>query len=342
MCGNSIVERLLFRQEEIEHRELRDEHGRFIGRMSSRYADGTLCIPLVDEQEASMVSPGFNHVYLTHDIDAPFAWWTFRGALGGMLRTVATSPNIMFNPMLSYFGFAHGLDPYDSFDWIVEQDGRVVSALGESLVTPAYFVMANEKSGPHDGNPYLKSRAVKNLLKKLMASGAEIGLHASYQAGENPRLIAGEKQRLEHVIGREIKWNRNHYLRSKEPEDMTILAETGITDDFTLGYPDVVGFRVGTCRPYKWHDVKSGKETNLTIHPMTIMECTLDMKKYMGLEEESAFMKCKAMIDEVYKYHGDLVLLWHNTSLARSTLTYHRRLYPRVLDYIIKKGCEAK
>lgn len=328
-----------FRREEIVRRDIRDEHGRFIGRKSSSFLNGTLETPVVDESSGvknGASTAGFGHIYLTHDIDQPFAWIR----LCSVAKAILKNPLKALNPILCYLGMRDDVDPYDSFDWLIKQDARVVAALGEAKVTPVYFVMAHKKYAPHDGKPYLRSLAVKKLIRKLMAAGTEIGLHSSYQAGENPNLVASEKERLEKAVGRPVKWNRHHYLRTKEPEDMTALAKAGITDDFTLAYADVVGFRVGTCRPYKWHDSITGEETELTIHPLTIMECTLDMAKYMGLNESDAFVKCKKMIDAVYKYSGDLVLLWHNTSVAKSSKSYHRRLYAKVLDYIIEKGSE--
>ena len=36
------------------------------------------------------------------------------------------------------------------------------------------------------------------------------------------------------------------------------------------------------------------------------------------------------------RHGGELVLLWHNYSLAVTYEGYHRRLYPRILDYLAR------
>jgi hypothetical protein len=62
------------------------------------------------------------------------------------------------------------------------------------------------------------------------------------------------------------------------------------------------------------------------------MECTLDSLEYMNLDYEHAFLKCKELIDQVYKHSGELVLLWHNTEFLGQN--YQEELYKAVLEYI--------
>jgi hypothetical protein len=116
-----------------------------------------------------------------------------------------------------------------------------------------------------------------------------------------------------------------------------LLTEPSITDDFTMGYADVVGFRLGTCRPVRWFDPVAMRLTNLTLHPMTVMECTLDRPNYMNLNYEQARSTCFALLAQVRKHHGEAVLLWHNTQLAESSVAagnYQRKVYLDVLGHL--------
>jgi len=64
------------------------------------------------------------------------------------------------------------------------------------------------------------------------------------------------------------------------------------------------------------------------------MGCTLDRPDYMNLGEEAAFDHIRKLIDATYRHQGEFVCLWHNTVLASNDRSYHKRLYPRVLDYL--------
>jgi hypothetical protein len=131
--------------------------------------------------------------------------------------------------------------------------------------------------------------------------------------------------------------NRHHFLAQREPEHTTALAEAGITDDFSMGYADVAGFRLGTCRPVRWFDPVAMRLTHLTLHPMTVMECTLDRPEYMNLNYEQARSTCFSLLYQVAKHHGEAVLLWHNTQLAESSAkagSYQRQLYLDVLKHL--------
>ena len=72
--------------------------------------------------------------------------------------------------------------------------------------------------------------------------------------------------------------------------------------------------------------------TNLTLHPLIIMDATLSNADYMHLNEEEAYFLCERLIEKVRMHHGDLCLLWHNSSFTPNT--YHKSLYTKLLDLI--------
>ena len=62
------------------------------------------------------------------------------------------------------------------------------------------------------------------------------------------------------------------------------------------------------------------------------MDVTLSAPHYMNLTEDEAYFLCERLIDKVRLHHGDLCLLWHNSSIGPDT--YHRTLYPKVLSLL--------
>ena len=115
---------------------------------------------------------------------------------------------------------------------------------------------------------------------------------------------------------------------------MLALIEVGITDDFTMGYADMAGFRLGTCRPVNWINPKTKQLTSLCLHPLAIMDGSLNDKRYMNLNAHEAYEYCIRLINQVKNWNGELVLLWHNTMVEDTQKLYHRNLYKDLISYL--------
>jgi len=118
---------------------------------------------------------------------------------------------------------------------------------------------------------------------------------------------------------------------------MLTLIDAGITDDFTMGYADMAGFRLGTCRPVKWINLLTREVSQLTLHALSVMDRTLNDKRYMYMNAHEAYEYCQQLINYVESYNGELVLLWHNTSVEKTAESYHRKLYRDIIKYLHNK-----
>jgi hypothetical protein len=172
---------------------------------------------------------------------------------------------------------------------------------------------------------------MRYLLAMCRDSGSAIGLHASYEAGFSSTLVADEKKTLEDAVG-QVSYNRHHFLCSREPEDMQALEQAGITDDFTMGYADAAGFRLGTCRATNWINPADKSVHPLQLHPLTVMECTLDRPTYMNMDYADAETYCKKLIDKSEYFGGEVTLLWHNTSFTGAS--WYAQLYESLTEYL--------
>ena len=104
----------------------------------------------------------------------------------------------------------------------------------------------------------------------------------------------------------------------KLPETYRRLIELDITDDYTMGYNQMVGFRAGICTPFRFYDLDNEQVTPLRVHPFAVMDATL--KYYMKVNPEDAMNHIQPLIDEVRAVHGDFVSLWHNESLSENRI----------------------
>lgn len=333
---------LLTRYEECVKREQRDPHGRFPVEQSLPMRAGFLQRPIVEEyavllrdllrkQGVPVKEPpvGFSRIYLTHDVDHISTWQGFLPALRSTVKRVALNLPEKAVPFASLCHLE--ADPIYTFPWLLELDGALAASLSAVPVEQIYFLLGAPRGALDD--EYLDSEKFQKILHLLKSHGVTFGLHNSYQASRELTRTAAEKRRIESVVGTPITCNRCHVLASREPEDMRALADAGITDDFTMAYAGHIGFRLGTCRAVRWIDPVRRELTSLTLHPMTVMDCTLD--RYMGLPDaDSALAAVTALLRTIHRYHGEVCLLWHNSSVPTNDMTYQRRLYPMVLNAI--------
>lgn len=335
---------LITRYEEIVRREVRDEHGRFLGTESLPFRGWTLIRPVVDEyrlllrkwlQQAGLQVPDIKqeirHIYLTHDVDAPFLYRSWKGAIRSLQRGRGWRQTFR-----SVFGPPEA-DFYYKFPYIFQQNNMLRQELGAERCRSLLFFKAGGNCKEDKPRYNLRSKDMQTLLREAAAHQAEIGLHSSYQAGMDPSLIAKEKAKLDKICGQDTIYNRHHFLACREPEDMDQLEAAGITDDFTLGYADHAGFRLGTSYPVRWINPVTRRLSSLTLHPLLVMDSTLSERKYMGLNALIAEQLCICLFRETKRVGGDLNILWHNTSFSIYNPSYLSRLYPFLLNELAQK-----
>lgn len=293
----------------------RDEHDRFAAKYSILGFKSRTQIPRLDEYARLVLKqlnlplpePGFAHIYLTHDIDSIDQYRHLRGLAGGIKRgevkqALSSIRNI-------------NKDPQYTFPWLIEQDAKVPNA--ETI----YFVKHTKGRGFDYPQYCLCGHDYKRVKKLLLESGAKLGIHSSYYGDLPPYTLHNTQSTL----------HRSHYLRCSI-DQMQRLADAGYTDDFTMGFADQAGFRLQTTRAVRWINPKTMQLTNLTLHPLTVMDCTLSNDNYMNLTEDEAYFLCERLIEKVKLHHGDLCLLWHNGNLTPDK--YHRSLYQQLINYI--------
>ena len=302
------------RAEEVINTQ-RDEHGRFAAKYSILGQNNRLMIPTVDEYARMLMklldlplpTPSFSQIYLTHDIDTIAHYRHLRGAIGGIVRGE-------WRKVMDSLRDIHN-DPAFTFSWLIAQDKKVEGA--ERI----YFVKDTMGKGYDYPQYKLDGKDFETAEQLIENSGAKIGWHGSYYGGDKTNRLLGDKAGL----------HRSHYLRCSI-DQMQRLAEVGVTDDFTMMFPDQVGFRLQTTRPVRWINPKTMQLTDLVLHPLTVMDCTLSNSNYMNLNEDEAYFECQRLFEKIHQNAGEVVLLWHNTTPAGNM--YHRSLYPKLLEII--------
>jgi len=183
-----------------------------------------------------------------------------------------------------------------------------------------------------DGNNF----TVAEMIQEIHRRGWEIGLHPSWYAYNDVDELKRQKDALEKAVGDPIHSIRQHYLHY----DIRITPRThsaaGFKYDSTLGFNDNIGFRFGTCYPWKLFDLGSKKELPILEIPLIVQDTAmLNPSKGMRIDSEMALRYMLLIVEEVEKVGGVLTLLWHpNEIINRENWT----LYLKILNYLRDKN----
>lgn len=310
---------LISRYEEyLPHRV--DAFGRYDHRDSLAWTGGFLDRPLVDiwavmlrealqRRFPSAIFPERSLRFQpTYDIDIA---WAHRHR--SLLRTISGAfaslskgrPADAFDRAATLLGIRP--DPYDAYAWLDHlHEGHASD--------PLYFFLVAGSMGRYDRN----ISPVHPEMRALIAHHARryrVGLHPSWASGDDAGLLSREAATLSKVtdVG-PVRHSRQHYLRFKLPETYRALIRTGITDDHSMGYGAVNGFRASTCTPFRWYDLEEERSTGLVVHPFCFMDATAYHE--LGMDPAMTLSSLIAYRDAVHAVGGVLETVFHNSMLG--------------------------
>ncbi len=310
----------------------KDEHGRFESSNSLAVKNGFIQKPVVDlwlKQLADQVYQFsgiqiWNRKYRfisTVDIDKAYAF-LHQGlflSVVGKFRALKGGYDKERSEILN----GRHSDPFDKSDYFQHHHMK-------HNLKPIFFILVGDR-GRFDKNLSIKKKAMKTMVKNL-ALWAEVGIHPSYGSFGNKKKVATEMNRLNAFKDVRIAKSRQHYLRFQLPQTYRYLDELGISEEYSLGYADLPGFRAGTCTPFRFFDLTQNKETKMKVVPLVVMDVTLS--NYLGLNKEEARAEIKKLVDNVKDVDGTFVSLWHNSSFAALTgMKGWKTVFEYMLDY---------
>ena len=307
---------LLSRFEEYLHFEP-DIHGRFPAIESVAFKHGFLDIPMVDiwvrklgqilkirYPELDLCKPAFSFLS-TLDVDQAWAYLN-----KGWLRNLGGGLKVLFRADLKDLQKRLGTlvktrkDPFDTFPYLKEVHKKYD-------VRPLLFFQVG-KYGKFDKNLPGKHPAMQNLISEVGAF-AEIGIHPSFRSDQFNELD-WELGVFKGLKGSLPEKSRQHYIRLRFPRTYRNLLNLGVKEDYSMGYPEMPGFRAGTASPHNFYDLGEETETKLMVYPFILMDTCLNEK--MQLQPEEALNLIKEYINKVKKVGGTFIPLWHNSSLS--------------------------
>ena len=313
---------LLSRYEEyLPHKK--DMYSRYAHENSLAFKENFLTIPLINiwlkelKNQLQYKFPAFTPQHLpfaflpTYDIDEAYSykykqWWRSAGAavkdlVKGKWDQFALRRKV-FNNMEP--------DPFDSYDWM-DNLHRAYK------LQPRYFFLVPEKTGKYDRNILPGKTALQTLIRQ-QDEKYEIGIHPSWQSGDDPSLIKKEIQTIENITKKKITSSRQHFIRFILPQTYRYLTEAGIKEDFSMGYGSINGFRASVASPFYWYDLEKEQTSFLLLYPFCYMEANSFFEQ--KITPQQALDEMRYYYQSVKAVDGTLITIWHNTFLGTDKL----------------------
>ncbi|MEO6612645.1 MAG: polysaccharide deacetylase family protein [Chitinophagaceae bacterium] len=328
---------LLSRYEEYGPQQ-KDVYGRYDHKNSLAFRENFLDKPLINswiqafKQELIKKFPSFtthNSPFTfipTYDIDEAYAY-----KYKSWIRRAGAAARDLLNRNWKDFSLRKKVlanqvpDPFDSYDWLDNLHDR-------SGLQPRYFFLAAHKTGKYDKNILPRETAWQALARKH-ASKYNIGIHPSWQSGDDPSLLQKEIATFEKTTGKTILSSRQHFIRFRLPITFRQLIAAGIMEDFSMGYGSINGFRASVASPFYWYDLESESTTNLLLYPFCFMDANSFFEQ--KFTPQQALEEMRRYYVDVKKVNGTFISIWHNTFLGTANLfSGWREIYEQFVEEV--------
>jgi hypothetical protein len=313
---------LLTRYEEYLPHE-KDSFGRFAHTSSLAFRENFLNQPLVNiwlnEFRKALLNkfPTIKFRYrrfsklITYDIDIAYSYLSkgFVRTVGGFARSLA---NGKWNEVEHRWEVLAGekKDPYDCYEWL---DAIHLYC----RVKPYYFFLLAKKQAGVDRNTTPGSQRLQDLIE-YCSSSYDIGIHPSWQSGDNTMLLKEEKEWLEVIINKPVEASRQHYIRMTLPVTYRFLEKEGIKKEFSMGYGSINGFRASVCSSFAWYDLEQERTSDLVLYPFCFMDANSFFEQKQSAAE--AYQELIYYYEMVKKLEGLMITIWHNHILGTDPL----------------------
>lgn len=212
---------------------------------------------------------------------------------------------------------------------------RMINEVENRGGAATYFIKAGA-GDPHDVPYAVSGRFLQERLAELREREFEVALHPSYRAIDDRERLRRERDLLAGAASTNLTSVRQHYLRYDPLATPRLHAGLGFAIDSTLGFADRVGFRRGTCLPYRLYDLENDRSLHIWEMPLAIMESALFIRQELTTDEARA--RTESLMATCRRYGGICVALWHNTLWDEVDFPGWGEHFTCTLDHAVQNG----
>jgi hypothetical protein len=297
----------------------KDVFGRYAYTNSLAWKEGFLQIPIINfwllEFKKSLQKKFSKIIFRhrsfrfipTYDIDIAYSYLHkgWKRNMGGLAKSIVNGQWAMARERIAVLRRKKN-DPFDAYEWL------------DSLhlycrVKPYYFFLVAKEQKEHDRNIAPNDHAMQDLIQ-YHASGNFVGIHPSWQSGDETGLLKEEIEWLEYIAERKIEHSRQHYIRLTLPETYRRLLKAGIKKDFSMGFGSLNGFRASVASSFYWYDLEKEEQTVLQVYPFCFMDANSFFEQ--KLTPQQAMEELLYYYRMIKKVNGLMITIWHNNFLG--------------------------
>lgn len=308
-----------------------DNHERFLSASSFVVKKNWLHIPVADifaRFVAYLITGSWRKettkytIKLTHDVDRlkgyHYPLEPIRYALGDLLKR-----NRGLSALKRFEAYKTN-EPWASVN--------ALTALSEKYFLKSHFYFMGPSSLKMD-SPYCKTMKslLNDVVTQIIDNGHLVGFHPGYATFNNSREFAIQKYGLESVAGINVLEGRQHVIRYDCATTPRIWDSNKMRNDYSLFYPDRIGFRNGSCHSFPSYDLVSRNVLKLHQTATAIAEFALLDDRYNNYGVDLALEMCSWVVDQAKEFNGELVVLFHTHQLDRPQWRFYKKLLPKLL-----------
>jgi len=193
-------------------------------------------------------------------------------------------------------------DPLDTFEALID--------FHKEHKVPLLFMFQLSDFSIYDRNINYNRIPYRSIIK-YVGDYSKVGLIPGHFAYENVKTLRKEKLRMENIVHMPLERVMNTNQNLNIPEFYNFLTELEIPQDYSMGYPETLGFRAGTCGPFLFYDINTESTLPLKVHPYVFNSSIAEDKN--AKEMTNAVAK---LIKEVKDVDGSFKAVFKNQDFS--------------------------
>lgn len=243
----------------------------------------------------------------------------FKHKCKGFTRTLARTAvdvfTLKFSCVLERFKTILGFqtDPFDCYQKLIQfhRENQINSLF--------FFLLANYSV--YDKGISFNNLKYKSLIK-YTADYSKVSVLAGYKSVENPKELRKERHRINAIINRSVRRVRASCNRLPLPIYYRNLTDAEYKEDYTMGYPEALGFRAGTSKSFYFYDVSLEVELPILVHSVCFHS---DVLQQISLSD--AHQKLQEMKQQIQAVGGNFITIFSNEIFDENHFAFYKKCF---------------